>query len=85
MHGSTLTNGTFGTPLAGEYFKSKWSGKTAADFHAKARTMPPASPGSLPAKSYLNIIAYILDVNGYKAGAAELPASAELLKQMAIQ
>ena len=84
-HGSTLTNGTLGTPLAGEYFKTKWSGKNAADFHAKTRTMPPASPGSLPAKSYLNIIAYILDVNGYKAGGSELPASAELLKQMVIQ
>ena len=27
-HGSTLTNGTFGTPLAGEYFKNAWFGRT---------------------------------------------------------
>ena len=29
-HGSTMTNGTFGTPLAGEYFKNAWFGRTVS-------------------------------------------------------
>ncbi|MBI4907568.1 MAG: c-type cytochrome, partial [Acidobacteria bacterium] len=84
-HGSTLTNGTFGTPLAGEYFKGKWSGKSVAAFHSKSRTMPPAAPASLSAAAYANIIAYILEVNGSKPGSAELPGGGDSLNRMRIQ
>ncbi len=85
-HGSTMTNGTFGTPLAGEYFKKTWTGKTMRAFHDRAqKTMPPAAPASLPAETYRNVIAFILETNGYKAGEAPLPATAEELEKMAIQ
>ncbi len=84
-HGSTLTNGTFGTPLAGDYFNGKWMGKTVGAFHEKSRTMPPASPGSLPKASYVNIVAYVLEVNGFKPGAAALPAVGEALEKMRIR
>lgn len=85
-HGSTLTNGTFGTPLAGGYFKTKWFGKTVADFYEKSRsTMPPAAPASLPKSSYASIVAYILDVNGFKAGSEALPSEGAELQQMRIQ
>ena len=85
-HGSTLTNGTFGTPLAGEYFKTTWFGKTVRALHDRAqKTMPPAAAGSLPAETYRNVIAYILDVNGFRAGDVALPASAEELEKMAIR
>lgn len=85
-HGSTMTNGTFGTPLAGEYFKKTWTGKTMRAFHDRAqKTMPPAAPASLPAETYRNVIAFILETNGYKAGDAPLPATAEELEKMAIQ
>jgi PQQ-dependent dehydrogenase (s-GDH family) len=84
-HGSTLTNGTFGTPLGGEYFKGKWAGKPVSALFEKSRkTMPPASPGSLPASSYANIVAYILEVNGNNPGANELPAGGDALKEMRI-
>lgn len=76
-HGSTMTNGTFGTPLAGEYFKTNWSGRLVRTFLERAqKTMPPAAPGSLPAESYANIVAYIMEVNGIKAGGAALPPAA---------
>jgi len=84
-HGSTLTNGTFGTPLAGPYFNGKWRGRTVAAFHEKSRTMPPASPGSLPAKAYAEIVAYMLEVNGFKPGAAELPTGGDGLGRMVIR
>jgi len=84
-HGSTMTNGTMGTPLAGEYFKGKWHGKTVREFYDKAKTMPPAAPASLPAETYANVVAYILEMNGSKAGDARLPAGGAELDSMTIR
>jgi mono/diheme cytochrome c family protein len=84
-HGNTMTNGTFGTPLAGTYFKDKWAGKTVRAFYNKAKTMPPPAPSSLPDDTYADIVAYVLDINGFKAGDAELAANSEALDEMTIQ
>jgi mono/diheme cytochrome c family protein len=84
-HGSTMTNGTFGTPLAGQYFKEQWTGKPASAFFTHAKTMPPANPGSLPDATYANIVAYILETNGVPAGAKELPATPDALKALTIK
>lgn len=83
-HGSTLANGTFGTPLAGQYFKNKWSGRSVGAFFTKAKTMPPAAPGSLPNETYANILAYIFSFNGAKSGDAALPAPGDALNGMRI-
>lgn len=85
-HGSTMTNGTFGTPLAGEYFKTNWAVRPMRAFYDRAvKTMPPAAPASLPAETYTNIIAFILEVNGFKAGSNPLPPAGEALDKMAIK
>lgn len=85
-HGSTLTNGTMGTPLGGEYFKNAWQGRSVGAFYERARkTMPPAAPASLPADTYANIVAYILELNGFKAGGSRLPAGGDSLDRMAIR
>ncbi|MDX1979826.1 MAG: glucose/sorbosone family PQQ-dependent dehydrogenase [Bryobacteraceae bacterium] len=85
-HGSTMTNGTFGTPLAGEYFRNKWFGKTVRSLYDRSRkTMPPAAPASLPQDSYARIVAYILETNGLEAGGSELPAGGAALDHMAIR
>ena len=84
-HGNTLTNGTFAPPLAGEYFKGAWSGRTVRALYDKARTMPPASPASLPDETYANIAAYIFEVNGFQAGNVNLPAGGEALDKMTIK
>jgi PQQ-dependent dehydrogenase (s-GDH family) len=85
-HGSTMTNGTFGTPLAGEYFKTTWSGRTVREVFDKAsQTMPPAAAGSLPKDTYANILAYIFEVNGLAAGSVALPAGGETLAKMTIR
>lgn len=84
-HGSTLTNGTFGTPLAGEYMRRKWLGRTVSDFFEKSKTMPPAEPASLPDAVYADILAYIFEVNGVKPGQTALPANPSALRQMRIK
>jgi PQQ-dependent dehydrogenase (s-GDH family) len=83
-HGSTLTNGTYGTPLAGDYFKGKWPGKSAADLFRKTKTMPPANPGSLSEEAYLNVVAFMLEHNGVKPSETPLPASMDTLSEMRI-
>ena len=54
-------------------------------FTTTPKTMPPAAPGSLPDDTYANIVAYILEVNGFKAGNAQLPAGGEALDKMTIK
>jgi PQQ-dependent dehydrogenase (s-GDH family) len=76
-HGNTLTNGTFGTPLAGLYFRNSWFGRTVRALYDHSRTMPPDSPGLLPPETYADIVSYILEVNGFDPGDTELPASGD--------
>ena len=85
-HGSTMTNGTFGTPLAGEYFTKMWGGKTVRALYDRAnKTMPPAAPGSLAKDSYADIVAYILELNGFKAGSTELKTEGDAADKMTIK
>ncbi len=85
-HGSTMINGTFGPPLAGEYFKKMWMGRSVRAFYDRAqKTMPPSASGSLPNESYANIIAYIFEINGLQSGNSQLPAGGEALDKMTIK
>ena len=83
-HGSNMTNGTFAPPLAGEYFKTVWTGKTMRGLYEKSKAMPPAAPASLPEDVYANIVAYVLTLNGFTAGQTPLPTGTDGLDRMAI-
>jgi mono/diheme cytochrome c family protein len=74
-HGDHLDDGDFGgVPLRGSYFRSHWgSGDVAALFGFMKSQMPPDDPGGLNDESYADILAYILQVNNYPAGATQLP------------
>jgi PQQ-dependent dehydrogenase (s-GDH family) len=84
-HGGSMTDGTFGPPLAGDYFKDTWSGRTVRAFYDRAKAMPPASPGSLPEDVYVNILAYVLQVNGFQAGNAELNSGSMLDRAIVVK
>ncbi|WP_080507450.1 glucose/sorbosone family PQQ-dependent dehydrogenase [Bryobacter aggregatus] len=85
-HGSTMTNGAYGTPLAGEYFKTKWSHRSVRAFYDRAqKTMPPGAPGSLAPDAYADIVAYVLEVNGFAAGDASLRAGDEKTGRMVLK
>lgn len=85
-HGNTMTNGTFGTPLAGQYFDRNWRGRAVKAFYDKSQqTMPPSEPGTLPAEDYTNILAYIFETNGFKPGPTPLPAKTSDYGKMAIK
>jgi S-disulfanyl-L-cysteine oxidoreductase SoxD len=67
-------------PLAGSDFIAKWQGKSVKELiDYIATNMPQDSRGSLDAKTYADITAYVLKVNTFPAGAqalADAPALA---------
>ena len=64
-------------PRKGEAFMRDWQG-TGLDglFSQIKSSMPAGAPGSLSDPTYLDIVAYMLQVNEFPAGAAELSADA---------
>lgn len=85
-HGTTMINGTYGTPLAGEYFKDKWFHHPVRDLYRYAQSkMPPSHPGLLPPDTYADVVSYILLTNGMKASDNHLNISSEDFKNMVIQ
>ncbi|MBM3785612.1 MAG: quinoprotein glucose dehydrogenase [Acidobacteria bacterium] len=85
-HGNTMTNGTMGTPLADRYFKNNWQTKSVRALYEKSRkTMPPAAPNSLQADVYANIVAYILETNGFPSGYTPLDPNSDALDRMEIK
>jgi S-disulfanyl-L-cysteine oxidoreductase SoxD len=86
-HGADLT-GTTAPPLAGERFHTAWGGEVIASLFAKIRdTMPPNFGTSIDDQTKLDIVAYILQTNGYPTGSGELAltgkdlASAQIVKK----
>jgi alcohol dehydrogenase (cytochrome c) len=71
--------------LAHEQFDASWRGEPVAALHRKIRTTMPADrPGSLTAADYTDIVAYILQANGFRPGAAELTADQAALDAITI-
>jgi len=86
-HGPNL-EGKGAMPLSGETFHAKWEdGKhTVDDLYYIARTsMPYSAPGKLSKQEYIDVIAYVLKVNGYRAGELELPMTPETLRGITIR
>jgi alcohol dehydrogenase (cytochrome c) len=85
-HGQNL-EGTTSTPLAGPTFVSKWAdGKHSIDdLYFVIRTqMPYGAPQTLTDKQYIDIVAFILQRNGYGSGSKEMVAGSTALKSIMI-
>jgi hypothetical protein len=60
----------------GRDFEYTWRRQTVWDFFRQlVRTMPEDMPGFLPNETYVDIIAYVLQINQYASGDADLVAS----------
>src|SRR4029453_9575509 len=67
-------------PLAGPGFVGSWSTRNTRDlFGLIQTTMPSDRPGSLPADTYLNIVAFILQSNGRTPGNQPLTATTSVV------
>jgi mono/diheme cytochrome c family protein len=86
-HGARL-QGTPAAPLAGETFRGRWEdGKHTLDdlYYITRSLMPNNAPGSLSRPQYADIVSYILMVNGYPSGEAELVPNATAMKAVTLQ
>ena len=83
-HGPDQTGG-FGPPLVGPVFVSTWGDMALSDlFDSIKNTAPASNPGSLSRDEVSDVMAYLLQVNGFPAGTSDLPNSSELLKPIRI-
>src|SRR5690242_8565868 len=74
-HGEDLYGRAMG-PLRGDHFLDRWREDSLDILFTHIRTrMPANAAGSLSEAAYLDILAYILQVNGYPAGSRELTAA----------
>jgi cytochrome c5 len=81
-------SGTTAPALKGERFQSSWGGGTIESLFVKIRdTMPPNFGTILDDQAKLDIVAYILQTNGFPAGRSDLVvgsadiANAQILRQ----
>ena len=86
-HGAGLVPSNDDVPgLTGPPFEYSWHGKTVGErFERISTTMPYNAPKSLTSQQYADILAYILQFNGYPAGNDELAPDANALGHILIE
>ncbi|MBV9503863.1 MAG: cytochrome c, partial [Acidobacteriia bacterium] len=84
-HGAHVDDGISAPPLRGAAFLGKYAGKPAADlFTYVSMNMPPGNPGSIGNTEYAQIIAYVLQQNGFATGLKEFASEAAALASVTI-
>jgi mono/diheme cytochrome c family protein len=86
-HGDDLKGGmNGGPPLRGNAFEQKFGNGAPASalFLFMSTAMPPNSPGRFSAKTYAELMAYVLDRNGFHEG-APLPSDVDALNNLTME
>jgi mono/diheme cytochrome c family protein len=85
-HGENLMGGEASPGLVGDEFLPKWNGKTVgALFQIVRKTMPTDDPGNLSTRQYSDVVAYILNANGFPVGQTELERDIVRLNEIRIE
>jgi mono/diheme cytochrome c family protein len=85
-HGDKLSGGESAPPLAGGQFLSNWNGLTLDVLFERIRiTMPTDNPAKVTRPAKADILAYVLSMNRFPSGKAELQYKAELMKEILIE
>jgi uncharacterized protein len=84
-HAEDLLGSSNAPALVGQPFFARFGGTNADDVvEVIRRTMPQDAPDSLGVPAYADITSYVFKANGSPAGAAELPADRDTLKQILV-
>jgi cytochrome c553 len=83
-HGAQLAGGTDGGPaLKGPSFLTHWDGDTLASLYVKIRdSMPRNTPGTISEEVKIEILAYLLQQNGFPEGNAQLKVDLPALDEV---
>jgi cytochrome c5 len=72
--------------LAWDAFLLHWNGKTIKDLYDSIkRSMPQDKPGSLNARAYADVVAYLLQVNKFPSGTREIGLNPDVLANIVIE
>ena len=85
-HGAELQGEHLAPALTGERFDRSWRGKSAGALMFQLRRMPPnsSSGGGLGDATYANLLAYLLQANGFQPSASALPSDTGALAALTI-
>jgi mono/diheme cytochrome c family protein len=79
-HGNRLSNGQFGTPLRGSYFRNTWKGKTLGELVQHTwEKMPPDNVQSLTWEQVTEVLSFILSRNDVVPGESPMSTDMEVL------
>jgi S-disulfanyl-L-cysteine oxidoreductase SoxD len=85
-HGTALEGGDMTPALVGGGFTSNWNDLSVGDLFERIRvTMPLDRPGKLTRQQNADVIAFLLNANGWPEGKADLVPELGALKQIRIQ
>ena len=84
-HAKDLRGDSTAPSLIEESFSFQWDTTSVGELFERIRTLMPSDrPNSLPAQSYRDIVAFILQSNKFPAGEKELDADPDALRQILI-
>ncbi len=84
-HGGALQGEEENPPLSGKHFFSRFGGMPVSALYGFINTqMPLGQAGALGAQGNADVTAYILQVNKFLAGQAELPANLSTLRTIIV-
>jgi mono/diheme cytochrome c family protein len=70
----------YSSEFSDSQFKFKWSRRSAGNLYDLIQTsMPETAPGSLSPEETVDIVSYVLRMNGFEAGSAELAPDPDVL------
>jgi alcohol dehydrogenase (cytochrome c) len=82
-HGNNVDDGEFAPPLKGVEFRQRWGGKSLDVLFTDISTrMPTSAPGSLTDATNGQVLAYLLQQNGFPAGDAALSVDPQRLSRV---
>jgi len=80
-HGPQLGGIDAAPGLIGGRFSSNWNGVNLNDMVERIRiSMPASAPGKLNRQEVADVLAYVLNANGFPAGQTELPRQSGMLR-----
>lgn len=84
-HSEDLRGNSNAPSLIGSSFMFLWGDRSLGDLFTSIQTlMPTNAPNSLPTRSYLDILAFIMESNGFPPGTSELVADPAFLGRIMI-
>lgn len=77
---STCADCHYSSEFRGTQFQFAWGRRSVADLYREiVRNMPEDAPGSLSTQEYVDVVTYILRLNGFPAGEVELTADEDAM------